>query len=174
MWPLPMSKIIEYVVVVAVVLLLVAFIYKKGGDAPRAELHALKASYEAAEKAAADKDKLKKSASDLIVGMLDKEAKDAKADAAAGWAAYGELRKSGNRRSPGGAESIRTVARVCEDPGTDDRLSDAIQKYRVGFRAAMDDVEQRTGLLLEQAGVQAIDLTKVNTWAVEQHKLNSQ
>lgn len=174
MWFLALipSRAWVYLGVVLAAVALMGYVYKKGGDGPRAELSALTRQYKAAADEAAAKDKLKQSASTLLVGMLDKEAKDAKANAAAGWAAYNGLRKSGSRSSPGGAESVRTTAHVCEDPGADDRLSDAVQKYRVGIRAAMDRLEQGAGLLFEQAGVQAIDLVQMNKWATEQYKLN--
>ncbi len=146
--------------------------YRIGGNAPRAELAARVSADKAADDARIKEDAAKQLDTNNVIASLAKEKQDALTNAHDGWVAYNGLLRKSSSASAGGAQSVPVASDVCNDPEANRRLSDAIQGYRVGLRAQLDDFEQRVGQMLELAGVQAADANELKAFLQQGKRIN--
>lgn len=163
----------EAILAVLIISVYTAFIYHEGGKEPTADLAALEQRIVAAQKARADDDAKKVAASAASRKQLEDDNAKKDRDLRAAWAAL-RLRQP----TPGGStvatpEPVPVVAKVCGDSAADQRLSDAIQRYRSGIYDAHEWYRGRVAQLLEQCSVQTSDYITTQNWAINERAINS-
>lgn len=154
--------------------------YFAGGSAPRAQLEQLRQANADAKRVHDAEDRRRAAETTTLITTLDGE-RDAKArDSARGWDAYRRLLKQPTARPGAAAEPVPIAAGICNDADADQRLSDALQRYREEVRASLDelwraDQERRaaTAGLLEQAERQTGELIVLKAWAVGERAIHA-
>lgn len=181
--PFLSPKVIAVIVLALAVTAILGYVYHLGGEAPRAELAALKANIEAATKAHAAENARKEGATKTLVTTLEtKHAQDLR-DVAAGWAGFhaDELRRLTPSVAGGRPEPSRIETGVCGDADKDHRLSDQIESYRRAARSSLARCEgaaRQSGLsfgeLLEGAQRESATLAECTAYVDGIDRINTQ
>lgn len=177
-------KVIGALVIAAATLAAAGYIFHLGGEAPRAQLAAHEKAVADAYKIRLANERRKTAEQKTLLTSLENERNEARKIAASGWDAYStseRLRLAAARNLAGErAKSIRTASQFCGDAGKDQRLSDAVQRFRLEARGALDECieaarDSRWDIqpLLVTAGEQAADLILIKSWALGSRRVNA-
>lgn len=147
-------------------------VYWAGGVGPRADLE--KMVLEVKARTAEIRAMEARAASERQTLITEKDAERAKTAevVSVAWSAeYRRLQQSASAggRTPG--KSARIVASVCNDPATDQRLSDAVSKSRDGYRSEIGRYRQGIAGLLEACQLQTGDLINVQQYLARARKI---
>lgn len=179
MFGLLSPKVWLYVGIAALVAAYTGGVYYAGGAAPRAELVKLKNEVVAAQKLAEAQDAKKTVETKAAILKLEGERNANALSRDTAWATYHRLLKSNGSRPKPAAKPTRITSNICNSADEDQRLSDAVQRYRDEVRSGLDDLwrenQQRrfdTSVLIEQCEKQTADLDDAKTLIIELQKIN--
>ena len=155
-------------------------VYRAGGAGPRAEIVRITDGIESARKLRVAEDIAKTARSGELIAKLIGERHDAQSTRDAAWSAYYRLLGDAGSRPGAGEKPARTIARICDGTDDNERLSDALQRYRDEIRSVLDDLwaanQQRRrdiGQLLETAERQTADLDAAKALILGLRRINS-
>lgn len=169
-----LKKFWPYIAVGIAVLVVVGIIYHAGGVGPRAELAKYRAEVAGAAKMAEAAAAEKKKQSELLTKQMEAKHDEDKKQIVDDWSNYTAY-LAGLLKRPGGSageKSIRPVAEVCNDQAANDRLSDALQRYRDEYRSAIGRERLQIAGFLEACQLQTKALVEVQEWAIQERLLN--
>lgn len=175
----------QHLLLVALFAAYTAFIFHKGGEAPRAEIAALEATIEAAEVQRRAKDEADKARSKADTERRDKEWQARLDRVSSDWTRDRDewLRndEAARRRHERENQSVRISAEVSNNATLNQGLSDALSSFvkeargaLASCREAAADFRTEAGRLAEAAQTQVGDLIDVQEWAIEQRRIWSE
>ena len=163
-----MNPITSRIIEVGIVLAIVGVIFYLGGVGPRAELAKYKVEVAAASARVEAKNAADKKDSDNLIKAKDQTYVEALNSVDAYWTEWMRQHPSGEGR----AKPVRIVAGICQDDGGNQRLSDAVQRFRQDLSDAVGDYRQAVAGLVKEAGRNTAGFLELRDWANNEQKIH--